>query len=328
MTFMKNHVVISRNGTIAAKGTKQANAIYRMFFVVPRVTGESATEVNLSESVAYLKLWHERFGRHAGSNTIKRMVASKLVSGIKISRSDEFFCEPCQYGKAHRLPFHKSVEYKKCHVGERFHSDVCGPMSVESLGGARYFVVFIDDASGYKHVYFVRSKDQVAEKYQEFATLVKNKFDRAMKILRSDNGLEYVNATVKDYLAAEGIEMTNSAPYTPEQNGKSERANRTIVEAARRMLKATNLPIFLWAETVNTAVYLQNRIVSRSHPEKTPFEFWNDERPRVQHLRVFGCSAFVHVLKQFRRKFDEKSKKLVMVGYQGNSSKYRVYDPD
>ena len=139
--------------------------------------------------------------------------------------------------------------------------------------------MFEDDASGYKAVYFVRSKDQVVEKYREFATLVKNKFGRSMKILHSDNGFEYVNAEFKHYLASEGIEMTNSAPYTPEQNGKSERANRSAVEAARTMLKVKNLPTFLWAEAVNTAVYLQNRIVSRPHPEKTLFDFWIGEKP-------------------------------------------------
>ena len=94
-----------------------------------------------------------------------------------------------------------------------------------------------------------------------------------MKVLCSDNGLEYVNAEFKCYFAKEGIEMTNSVPYTPEKNDKSERANRTVVEAAKTMLKAKNLLNFLWAEAVNTAVYLRSRVVSRSNPKKTPFDF-------------------------------------------------------
>ena len=81
VTFSENRVVISRRGEIVAEGAKQANAIYRMFFSVFPVHGDCATEINVSESSADLKLWHERFG-HAGKNTLKKMFASGFVNGV------------------------------------------------------------------------------------------------------------------------------------------------------------------------------------------------------------------------------------------------------
>ena len=211
-------------------------------------------------------------------------------------------------------------------IGESFHSDVCGPMSVESLGGARYFITFIDDASGYRYVLFARSKAQVPEKFREFAKSVETKFEHPLKVFRSDNGTEYVNEDLSQYFKKKGITVSHSAPHTSEQNGKSERANRTIVESVRTMMKARDLPTMLWAKAVNMAAYLQNRTLSRSHPEKTPYEAWHGEKPRVDHLRIFGSTAYAHIPKQFRKKFGPKSKKLIFVGYQENSSNYRLFD--
>lgn len=130
---------------------------------------------------------------------------------------------------------------------------------------------------------------------------------------------------MKQYLVTQGIEFVNTAPYTSQQNGKAERDNRTIVENARTMIQARNLPIFLWAEAVNTTVYVLNRVIS-SGTDKTPFEM-TAKIPDVSHICVFGSDTFVHIDKQFRKKFDSKAVKMVLVGYQGDSTNYRLYNP-
>ena len=135
VTFLGNRIVILRRRKVVAEGVKQANAIYRMFFTVPPIYEVCTTEIDVSELSANLKLWHDRFG-HAGKNSLKRMISDGFVNGIKMTNMDDFFCEPCLFD----LPFQKSVERKQWHVVECFHSDVCEPMSMESLGGARYFV--------------------------------------------------------------------------------------------------------------------------------------------------------------------------------------------
>ena len=87
---------------------------------------------------------------------------------MSVTNEKDFFCDACQFGKAHRLPF-KAAEKEECtKPGEFIHSDVCGPMSETSPGGARYFVTFIDDASGFRYVYFLKHKSDVQGASQNF----------------------------------------------------------------------------------------------------------------------------------------------------------------
>ncbi|KAG5867731.1 hypothetical protein JTB14_010141 [Gonioctena quinquepunctata] len=146
-----------------------------------------------------------------------------------------------------------------------------------------------------------------------------------IKIVRSDNGTEYVNHSFKDHFKKEGIIHETSASYTPEQNGKAERDLRSIVESARSMLTQSGLPINLWAEATNMAVYLLNRRPSKPDDSKTPNERWIGKQPDLRHLRTFGSEAFVLVPKHQRHKFDRKSMKQYLVGYDGYSPNYRVY---
>lgn len=183
------------------------------------------------------------------------------MEGVKLTNERDFFCDAYQLGKAHRLPFKKIDKEVSTEPGELIHSDVCDPISETSPGSARFFVTFIDDASGFRHVYFLKYKSDMSKRFREYRRMVENKFGRTMKVLRSDNGREYCNAKIAQYLSTHDIRFEPNAPYTPEQNGKSERNNRTIVECARTLLKAKNLPMLLWAEAVNTAVYIQNRVL-------------------------------------------------------------------
>lgn len=109
-----------------------------------------------------------------------------------------------------------------------------------------------------------------------------------MKILRSDNGKEYVNSNMQSYLEAKGICLETTSPYCPEQNGKSERDNRTIVESARTMMQAKKLPLNLWAEATNTAVYVLNKTCLGRKDRKTPYEIWHGKKADLSHLRIFG----------------------------------------
>ncbi|CAD7082972.1 unnamed protein product [Hermetia illucens] len=249
-----------------------------------------------------------------------------IIRGVKLVDIDNFFCESCAFGKAHRLSFKKNETNRKTKPGEYIHSDVCGPFSTESIGGTRFCIIFKDDASGFRYVYFMKHKSDVFDIFQKYEKLINNKFGKPMKILRTDNGREYCNFEMKRYLEARGIEMVNTAPYTPQQNGKAERDNRTIIESARTMITAKKLPLSLWAEAVGTAVTVLNRVLATGK-EKTPYVIWFGKTPDVSHFRVFGSDAYMHIDKQFCKKLDPKATKLILVGYQNNSMNYRLYNP-
>ncbi|GBM18107.1 Retrovirus-related Pol polyprotein from transposon TNT 1-94 [Araneus ventricosus] len=126
-------------------------------------------------------------------------------------------------------------------------------------------------------------------------------------------------------LQSRGINIGYSMPYTPEQNGVAERANGTIVEAARFILHHKGLPLKLWAEAVNTAVYVLNRTGSTREKGKTPIELWSGSTFNAGYLKVFGTKFFVHIPKWHMQKLDPKSVVGHFVGYCGEKYGYRVW---
>ena len=159
--FDKERVTVMRENEIAAIGAKQSNEIYRMLFRV--IKPSENTEMNISS--IDLKLWHERLG-HVGARALCDMVCGGLVERVKLKNTEKFACEPCQFGKSHVQTFRERPGKRSTEPGECVHTDVCGPIQVDSLGGAKYYVTFIDDASGFCYVYFMRHKDEVLEKFK------------------------------------------------------------------------------------------------------------------------------------------------------------------
>jgi len=239
----KGHVVVVRNDGIdiysrqnklIAHGIKQENNLYRLAFIV-NVKHEANAAIGNT-----LKLWHDRLG-HVNNKYLRAAVENNLVNGVKISEMSDFFCESCQYGKQHRLAFKSKNSREMSRPGKFIHTDLCGPMQTPSIGGAKYFILFKDDCTGFRHVYFLRHKDDVFDVFKEYEAMILNKFGRRIQTIRSDNGTEYSNHELRNYLKSHGIQLERSAPYTPEQNGSSEREMRTIVESARTMLLAKGL---------------------------------------------------------------------------------------
>jgi transposase InsO family protein len=138
-------------------------------------------------------------------------------------------------GKYYRRPFPPS-EHRSEGVLDSIHYDVCGPMRVESMSGFKYFVLFIDDYSRKTWIYFLKTKDEVFDRFHEFRTLVENQTGRKIQVLRSNNGGEYTSKEFVDYCTATGIKKELIVPYNPQHNGVVERKNRTIVGAARAMI--------------------------------------------------------------------------------------------
>lgn len=175
--------------------------------------------------------------------------------------------------------------------GQLIHADVCGPMQENSFRGYRYFVNFKDDFSKYRDVYFMRKKSEVAEKLNYFLAKAKTSGHNVADIL-TDGGGEFVNGEVNKIMQNSGHDNRMAMPYTPEQNWAAERDNRTITEAARSMLQSKQLPYKLWAEAVNTAIYILNRTGPTKVADKTPNELWMGKNAPVNHLKIFWYRVF------------------------------------
>jgi hypothetical protein len=204
-------------------------------------------------------------------------------------------CEGCVKGKHQKTSFPKEGTTGASELLEIVHTDVCGPMRTTSHGGAQYFLTFIDDFSRKTHVYLLKAKGKTFEKFKQYKVLVENKIGHKIKVLRFNNGGEFASKKFDAFLVECGIQRQTSAPYSSQQNGVTERANRTIMECARSMILAQGLELEFWVEEVNTTVYIKNRCPTKAFDSKTPQKTWNGSKPDVSHLRVFDCKAFAHV---------------------------------
>lgn len=321
VTFKENRCEISRNSKILAEGEVQGK-LYVLKIMKEHVN------VAKQQPNADRYIWHCRFG-HLGMNNVNKLIDEGMVSGMdSVSKTNEDrFCEACTKGKQHRCPYPKTADYRASEPFELIHSDVCGPMSVSSLGGSRYYVTFIDDYSRYTFVYFMKNKSEVLEKFKEFHAYAMNVGENPIKILRSDNGGEYSSKEFESFLKSNGIVHQLSVPYNPAQNGVAERMNRTIVESTRSMLSHAQMPNEFWAEAASTSVYVRNRSPTTALTGITPYECLFKKKPDVSNLRVFGCVTYVHIPDNQRKKLDPKSRKSFFVGYPEDVKGYKLYDP-
>ena len=124
---------------------------------------------------ASLSTWHNRFG-HLNMKDLSAISKNNLVEGMKTRNdgNDIEDCESCVLGKMHRLPYPKKSEHKSKTILELVHTDLCGPMQVDSVGGSRYLLTFIDDFSRYTVVYLLKRKNEVLDKFKDF---VKSKIE-------------------------------------------------------------------------------------------------------------------------------------------------------
>ena len=287
-----------------------------------RVGGEEiCMQADEDEKFLCVHQWHVRLA-HRNLADIKTMQRQ----GLKIlpcECTDD--CEPCMIGKMSRKSFPKKGSEVK-NVLDLVVSDVCGPIQTESIGGRKnYFVTFIDAASRYCEVKFIRKKDEAAEETIKYIERMKTNLNKKVKIFRSDQGGEYLNNKLMSYLENEGIKQEYTVGYSPEQNGMAERKNRTLMEAARTMLEDAKLPKNHWAEAVNTANHVQNRILNKQ-TGISPYEAMFEEKPRWNELKQFGSKVYVMIPNEKRRKLDEKSKKMKFVGYDEHAKGFRLSD--
>ncbi|EPZ35576.1 Integrase, catalytic core domain-containing protein [Rozella allomycis CSF55] len=248
-----------------------------------------------------------------------------MVRGIPNFSEGEHlaFCEICARNKSKRVPF-KGKRPQAKDIGEVLHTDLCGPMQVETPSGKRYVHVVIDDFSRMCWIRLLRNKAEAKVTLREIITFIETQSGRKVKTVRSDRGGEFVDGDLQKYFTEKGIKHYLTDKYTPEMNGTAERKNGLLMAAARCLLRQAGLPDTFWGEMVNTACYLQNRTPTSILGNITPVEAFTGEKPSVAHLRTIGTKCFVYIPKIKRQKLDEQAEEHTLVGYDISERNYRL----
>ena len=160
------------------------------------------------------ELWHNRFG-HLNYKSLNYLSKAGIVRDVNVSSDNRMQCRTCMMCKIHVLPFPNESDHLSRNLLELVHSDICGPFKTQSVGGAKYFITFIDDKSRRIFVYFIRAKSEAFEKFKQFKLQVENETGRKIVTLRTDNGREYVNKEFETFLQQQGIQRQLTVPYAP-----------------------------------------------------------------------------------------------------------------
>ncbi|KAD2393219.1 hypothetical protein E3N88_40196 [Mikania micrantha] len=280
------------------------------------------SKASLKES----NLWHRRLG-HVNLKNMNQLVKHGLVRGLPMKDfSCDENCTACLKGKQHKVSFPPIGDTKSTACLHMLHMDLFGPVKVMSMAKKKYCLVIVDDYSRFVWTFFLHSKDEVAKSIINFVLYVEKQYSLPVKCVRSDNGTEFRNHILDEFYLAKGIKRQYSIPRTPEQNGVVERKNRTLIEAARTMLADSGLPLTFWAEAVNTACYVQNRVLVNQRWLKTPYEVLHTLTPLISFFRAFGCPCYILNTKDPLKKFDSKVDAGYFVGYSSTCKAYRVFN--
>lgn len=277
---------------------------------------------NLNES----EIWHQRLC-HTNIENVKELSNKELVRRLEGIKINEICCIGCKVGKSTKPPCRRITSKQSQTVLELIHTDLCGPMPVESIGGSKYFLTFTDDFTRKTIVYCLNKKSKVKDYLRKYIAVVERQLEKKIKKIRSDNGLEFCNDEIKKLFNEVGIKHERTNTYTPQMNGVAERINRTLLDMVRVMLKTANLPEKFWAEALMTASYIKNRTLHSAINGNVPKSLWTGNKPSIKHLKVYGCLAIVHVTKHGKHKLDSRGKECVMVGYSNQTKGYRLWDP-
>ncbi|WVZ81006.1 hypothetical protein U9M48_028433 [Paspalum notatum var. saurae] len=254
--------------------------------------------------------WHRRLG-HLSFDLLVRLSSMGLIRGLpKLRAEKDLVCHPCRHGKMVAASHTPMSQVMTSYLGELLHMDTVGPARVASVSGKWYVLVVVDDFSRFSWVFFMEFKDEAFGFVRDLVLRLRNESHKAMRAIRSDNGGEFRNSRFENFCRDLGLEHQFSFPYTPPQNGVVERKNRTLVEMAQMMLDEHRTPRRFWAEAVNAACYIANRIFLQ---------------PSVKHLRAFGCRCFVLKKAGHLDKFESRCLDGVFLGYASSSRAFRVW---
>jgi transposase InsO family protein len=271
-------------------------------------------------------LWRHRLA-HVGMKNLYKLLKGEHVLGLTdVCFEKDKPCAACQVGK-HVGTTHQSKNViTTSRPLELLHMDLFGPVAYLSIRGSKYGLVIVDEFSRFTWVFFLQDKYETQGTLKRFLSRAQNEFELKVKKIWSNNGFEFKNLQIKEYLEEEGIKHEFSAPYTPQQNSVVERKNKTLIDMARTILGEYKMPERFWPEDVNTACHAINRLYLHRLLKKTSYELLTGNKPNVSYFRVFGSKCYILVKKGRHSKFAPKDVERFLLGYDSNTKVYRVFN--
>nr|GEW37444.1 retrovirus-related Pol polyprotein from transposon TNT 1-94 [Tanacetum cinerariifolium] len=199
-------------------------------------------------------------------------------------------------------------------------------MGKKSVNGKKYILVIVNDYSRFTWVKFLRSKDEAPYFIIKFLKMIQVRLKVPVRRIRTNNGTEFVNQTLREYYEQVGISYETSVARSLQQNSVVERCNRTLIEAACTMLIYAQASLFLWAEAVATACYTQNRSIIRLRHGKTPYELLHNKLPGLSFLYVFGALCYPTTNSENLRKLQPKADIGNFIGYASTKKAFWIYN--
>ncbi|GJV37143.1 retrovirus-related pol polyprotein from transposon TNT 1-94 [Tanacetum coccineum] len=241
-------------------------------------------------------LWHRRLS-HLIFGAINHLARHGLVRGLpKLNFEKDHLCSACAMGKSKKKPHKpksKDTNQEKLYL---LHMDLCGPLRVASVNGKK-------------------SKDEALDFIIKFLKMIQVRLKVHVRRIRTDNGTEFVNQTLREYYEKVGISHETSVARSPQQNGVVERRNRTLIEDARTMLIYAKAPLFFGAEAVATACYTQNHSIIRLRYYKTKYELLHYKLPDLSFFYVFGALCYPTNDSENLGKLQPKADIGIFIGY-------------
>ena len=313
--------------TLKGEDDVEIGVVPRTSTRVYRVEHEEAIASAAEERLTLDKL-HRRMG-HISLDAARKLLKDKMITGIRLeySPTKNFFCASCVYAKATRKAAPKLRESERADVfGGEVHSDLWGKAPIESKGGKKYYVTFIDDKTRLTHLYLLSKKDDTEKVYKQYEAWVETQMGAKIKVLSSDRGGEYQGEDFVEYLKSKGTHQKLNVHDAHHQTGVAERRNRTIAERIRALLHASGLPKNLWGEAARHVVWLLNRTTTKAVEGMTPYEAAFGKKPNLKGVREWGEKVYVRVEKG--NKLGGRVREGRWLGMDEESKGARVYWPD
>ena len=178
-------------------------------------------------------------------------------------------------------------------------------------------MTFLDDFSGYGSIVCLKCKLDAATAFHSWFVWAEKASGNKPLTLHSDREGEYISSDLWNFLSENSVEHQMTVPHTPQQNGRAERFNHTLLEKSEAMQQHACLPPFFWQDAVETSLHIYNR---------QPIQLWNGTKPDLSYFRTFGCQAYVFIPKDKQlNKLTSKSEDMIFIGYEPGTKGYRFW---